>query len=187
MSPILVRVVLTGSVVLSLMVGFQNCGPAGVQEEATANIGGSNPTVAERVIGSTQNYKKIIFDPLLGLDSHTRQASMPHLELDVEDGKMQISKDGSLSQCVMDSQRLEALRTILGSARVCVPPSLGPNEARCMAIGVPDIQLADSTKNVFLRPNICQSGVFLCDGLDETFREILADLRDHPPEGCAAP
>jgi hypothetical protein len=131
------------------------------------------------VIGSTAVYKKIVYDPLLELKRTSNR-----LEIDIEAGVISTNVSGSAKSCTLDAGRLNQAREILQTSQICEPGPLPPGSVSCLALGAADIELSNDTSGVQLRPVICHSGTFLCDGNDARLRALILDLGTNPPAGC---
>lgn len=159
--------------VSSLLMIFQNCAQA-------PGAGGSNGLQsAEVVVASTSDVSKVTYDP--ALEFRVVNTAEPSLSVDLQAGTMSLTKPSSSKSCAIDSARLASLDNLLREGKVCKPaPS---SEATCMAIGLADIKLEGSSE-IYLRPEICNNGRFLCEGQDQNFRAILSDLVANPPASC---
>lgn len=161
-----------------VLLAFQNCGPAPVSVTGSG-IGSSQ----EVVVGSTKNISKVTYDP--DLEVSPNALVKPLLTVDTSTGQMSIrSGQGSVKSCALDSGRLAAIDQILENGKVCAPGTLPPNTAVCMAIGLADVKLEGADVSVYLRPEICNNGAFLCSGQDAQFRAALADIITNPPVAC---
>lgn len=163
-----------------MMIGYQNCAKAPTSQE-------NNPFVEqEKVIGTTSQFHKVVFDPALELGSLQKSADSKRVEIDVSGGALKIISGPSsqVSQCSVDVDRLQQLKSLLSISQVCEPGPLPEGTAVCMAYAMADVELANEDESVKLRSNMCHSGTFLCDGNDKKLRELLSDLRDNPPASC---
>lgn len=169
-------------VALSTLVAFQNCGR--MDPSQTSGLG---PLQSEKVVGATDGYDKIVFDPQLEIGQVvSKSAADSRLAVDVVRGSLEISNGSAKIDCQIDDSRLDSLRQIMASAKICEPGPLPPDTVSCMALALADISLSNSNSTMLLRNVTCNFGTFLCDGQDSVFRALLADLRDHPPVGCSA-
>ena len=167
--------------VTSLLVLFQNCAQVGPSASVDLPKGNSS----EKVIGDASQFNSIIFDEQLEMPAQYQQQKVgaERLVIDLQSGNMSLGENTATPKsCGVDNQRLNELRSIVQSASICEP--IKTEDAVCMAIGMADIQLSNKEKTVELRPVICSNGTYLCDGLDQVFRDILKDLRANPPAGC---
>lgn len=159
-----------------VLLTFQNCGPALVSTTGSA----SSEVV---VVASTRNISKVTYDP--DLEVSPNALVKPLLTVDISTGQMSIrSGQGSVKSCALDSGRLTAIDQILENGKVCTPGALPPDTAVCMALGLADVKLEGADVSVYLRPEICNNGAFLCDGQDAQFRAALADIITNPPPAC---
>lgn len=159
-----------------VLLAFQNCGPAPV------SVTGQNSS-SEVVVASTKNISKVTYDP--DLEVVPNALVKPLLSVDISTGQMSIrSGQGNLKSCELDSGRLTAIDQILKNGKVCAPSPLPADTAVCMAIGLADVKLEGADVSVYLRPEICNSGAFLCSGQDAQFRAALADIITNPPAAC---
>ena len=185
------------------MVAFQNCGSpqfSASQKGLSEGIGkvptvsGSAP-INEVAIGEAALYSKVAWtqqDTVFDRNGQ-RQA---RLDLDLGSGQMKIEKSlvtkttttlESTASCALAGSRLSELDDLMKSARICRAQALaGSDQVNCLAQAESDIQLINSNSKEIreLRPNICNSGIFLCDGLDEQLRLRLKDLVQNPPAKC---
>lgn len=159
---------------------FQNCG-------STENQSGSDSKKPETVLESANKYTQITYDPYLEVVNFRPSADAPpRLGLDLARGQIEIQNRSANTSysCAIDAPRLSALRDLLASASICEPGPFPAGTATCMAMSMADIRLSNGTESIDLRPLICASGVFLCQGADEKLRAILTDLAQYPPENC---
>jgi hypothetical protein len=169
-----IRIISILAVSALTVFAFQNCGPAPVST--------SSHSSTEVVVASTQDISKVTYDP--ELETSLVSSTKPLLSVDVSSGQMTIrSSSGTLKSCALDSSRLAALDQILAAGKICKPAPLGKDMYTCLAIGLADVKLEGADTH-FLRPEICHSGTFLCDGQDAAFRTALADLVTNPPAAC---
>lgn len=169
-------------IALSTLAAFQNCG-----HMDSAETSGLNPLQSEKVVGATDLYDKVVFDPQLEMgQAVSKSSSVPRLTVDLAQGSVEISNGTSNLNCQIDSDRLDSLRQIMASAKICEPGPLPPDAVSCMAVAMADISLSNDDSTLLLRNVTCNYGTFLCDGQDSVFRALLVDLRDHPPAGCDA-
>lgn len=166
--------------VTALFGFFQNC--------AQVSTSGQEPAVegSEKIVGETSRFDRIVFDSNFEIPvAYNPPDSPPRLSADLVTGQMVLAGNTAYAKsCNIDAGRLESLRAIVETAKICNPPSLSDDMVACLAIGLADIQLSNKTETVELRPVICHSGTYLCDGMDEVFRALLKDLRDRPPVSC---
>lgn len=141
----------------------------------------SQGTSYDRVVGTTDQYTHITYDPQLEF-SISSQSMGARLEIDLQQGTVTVMG----AQCGLDSARLASLREILSSSKVCEPGPLPPGTVSCMAYPMADIQLSSRSESLLLRPIMCHVGTFLCDNQDHALRALLADLRQNPPAACVA-
>jgi hypothetical protein len=161
----------------AMLVAFQNCGK--VAAPSGEPMGGPGDSKSQTVIGSTASYKKIVYSPLLEFNG-----SAGGVSLDIDTGIISLSIAGTTKSCTLDTVRLSGARQILQTSEVCRPGPLPPGMVSCLAIGAADIELSNATALVQLRPVICNSGTFLCDGNDALLRSLISDLETNPPAGC---
>ena len=182
-----IRVAIITLGVLGVMTGFQNCGsPQNIQSTKDYENKVANAAQQE-VLGSVSNFNKIVYDPLLEVGAQNKAFSLPRIEIDVEAGSVRVASGAANLDCQLDSTRLDAIKSILATAKVCeAKQEAVANSVRCMANASADIQLSNGQSSVLLKPNMCGAGVFLCDDLDKAFREVLNSLRDNPPVNCSA-
>lgn len=169
---------------LALVMCFQNCGKPGMSS-ATVGDQVASGQKTERVIDTASQFNKVVYDP--GLE-YAYGPSGSRVEIDVDQGSVAIGSSGAppTEHCTLDADRLDSLEEILSISKICEPGPMPPGTVSCMAAGVADIELSSdsSTNSVKLRPLVCNSGVFLCDGNDQVLRALLADLKANPPAGC---
>lgn len=112
-------------------------------------------------------------------------AVKPLLTIDLSNGQISIrGGQGTLKSCNLDGSRLAAIDQILENGKICEPGAPPPNTALCMAIALADVKLEGSDVLVYLRPETCYRGAFLCAGQDAQFRAALADIVTNPPVSC---
>lgn len=158
------------------LLAFQNCGPAPISATGSASSD-------EVVVASTKNISKVTYDP--DLEVSPNALAKPLLTVDIANGQMSIrSGQGNLKSCALDSGRLTAIDQILENGKVCAPGALPPNTSVCLALGLADVKLEGADVSVYLRPEICNSGAFLCAGQDAQFRAALTDIITNPPAAC---
>ena len=169
-------------VALATLAAFQNCGR--MDSVQTSNI---NHSQFEKVVGATDGYNKIIFDPQLEMGAAvSKAAANSRLAVDVMRGSLEISSGAVKLECQIDDSRLDSLRQIMANAKICEPGPPPPDTVSCMALALADISLSNADSTMLLRNVTCNFGTFLCNGQDVVFRALLADLRDHPPVDCSA-
>ena len=185
------------------MVAFQNCGSPQFSASQKGLSGGieklpgtaSTAPITEVAIDEAALYSKVVWTEAdTVFDRNGQQRA--RLDLDLSSGQMKIEKSlvtksasitQSIASCSLTDSRLSELDTLLKSARVCRAQTDNRNNAiYCMALAESDIQLVNSSSNETreLRPNVCNSGIFLCDGLDDQLRLRLIDLVKNPPANC---
>lgn len=158
------------------LLAFQNCAenPSGQDRQPFSP--------SEKVIGPTANFNRIAFDPNL---EFAIVPGVRRLDIDISTDSMTLSdKTVGSKSCPIDSSRALALESIITNSHICEPGPLPDGMSVCMAIGIADIKLANSSESILLRPLICQSGTWLCGDKDIQLRQLLVDLRDNPPLGC---
>ena len=162
-----------------LLIAFQNCGQSG--NSSASSIRATDSGGSQAVIGTTAAFKKIVYDPRLEI---TQSATSGHVELDLDNGAATLVLDTSTYDCTVDAVRLQAARDILATSEICKPAPLPAGEASCDAIGLADLELSNASASVELRPVVCNSGTFLCDGNDLKLRDLIADLKANLPVNC---
>ena len=188
----------------AVMVAFQNCGSpqfsasqrqlsAGVEKLPTTQQGAA---ISEVVIAEASLYGKVVWTEAEKIFDRTGQ-HRTKLAIDLTTGLMSIEKSvgtytsstiESSTSCALTDQRLNDLDNLMKSSRVCRPNTETEGQVNCLAIAESDIQLVNSNLNesLQLRPNTCNNGIFLCDGLDDQLRNRLKDLVLNPPTSCRA-
>ena len=179
-----IRIAIISLAVFGIMTGFQNCGaPANVSTDIAVAGSQKNPVIDA---GPSQSYSKIVYDPLLEISSQNKSLQLPRLEIDVEQGLIQVEARGSTLKCVVDVQRLNALKSILATARICeIRSDSSSGEVFCLSMPSADIELSNTQSQVLLKPKMCGRGTLLCDGMDKALPEVLNSLRDNPPNNCS--
>lgn len=185
------------------MVAFQNCGSPQFSASQKGLSGGieklpgtaSTVPVTEVAIDEAALYSKIVWTQQDTVFDRNGQ-HQARLDLDLGSGQMKIEKSlitksasttQSIATCSLVDSRLGELDSLLKSARVCrAQTDAHIDQVYCMAMAESDIQLVNSSSNEIreLRPNVCNGGIFLCDGLDEQLRLRLKDLVNNPPASC---
>jgi hypothetical protein len=153
--------------ILLSFVMFQNCGRA-----MGGSAGPPTPSPDQRIIVEPSNYNKVVY---------TAPQSGSQFGVDVDAGSLEFNGQN----CNLNAARVAALKDILSGAQVCEPGDLPPGTAVCLALGVPDIELFDGSYTVQLRPVICHSGIFLCDGRDQKLRDLLLQVAADPASACS--
>ena len=193
-------------IVLSLLVtlSFQNCGQGQFTKSQNQIADGLSQTtdqtvVAEReqVIDQGSGYSQIVFHKTsekfdrmgpIGTVSKINLASGAMTQVKTADyGSASVA--GSGLTCRIDDTRLQRLSSLLASSRICRSAAELQNDVvNCAAIAISDLQLINQTSGdqIELRANVCNSGVFLCEGLDQQFRDLLADIAQNLPATCQA-
>ena len=173
---------------IMLVLAFQNCGnsmnSAG-SGQATLNSG--TPADSQKIIGTTASFKKITYDPAptftIGNGGNMQRDSV-HVELSTDTGLLGVEVLGTSYACTLDPQRLSEAREILSSSKICETDALVSGTVSCMAVGLPDVVLSNDNSSVQLKPVICHSGTFLCDGNDRRLRSLISDLKENLPSNC---
>ena len=193
---------LTIAVSFLVMLGFQNCGQGQFTNSTNQIAGGTSQTAVqnttverEQVIDQGSGYSQIVYRKTS--EKFDRTGPVGTLsKINLSNGSMTYVKTtdhGSVSvagtglACQIDAERLKALSTLLASSRICRSAAeLQNNVVNCAAIAVSDLQLINqvSGEQIELRANVCNSGVFLCEGLDQKFRDLLADISQNLPAAC---
>jgi hypothetical protein len=174
------RILLSALAALGVAVSFQNCGAPSASQAS----GGSESGSSEFAL-PVANYKQVIFDPQLEMQAANKAVGANgRVELNIESGDLKLTLNGVEKICTLDSERQAQLAELLTNAQVCEPAQPAPGTVVCLAIGAADIELVNSEKRVQLRPVICQSGRYLCDGKDAELRAILLSLKSQPPANC---
>lgn len=193
-------------IIISLVtaVSFQNCSPtnfASSQKEFSGGITKLPNTnqqahINEQIIDQASSYTKVIFEDQKEVFDRSGIHKV-RLQIDLLSGLMDLEKTvgtykttsiESDQSCAVDVNRLKELDSLLKNSRVCQAINELQEEgtATCLAIATSDIQLINTTnsQSIELSQNICNHGVFLCEGLDQKFREMLKDIIANPPEAC---
>ena len=146
---------------------FQNCAkhPGGLQATSAAGITGG-----VQVVGTASSYNKI--------DVLSQNGSS--FSIDLANHSV-VSSSGSCNVDTSKDSRIAQLSSLLQQASVCKPAEVAADQAVCMAIAVSDIKLSDSSSTLELAKEVCHTGTFLCDGMDDILRAKLADLQANPP------
>ena len=165
--------VLTG---LICILSYQNCAQQKLQRPGGGDDGG------DVIISSTENVSKVTYDPQLEMAPPT---VAPLLKVDLQSGEASVrASDGSVKTCAIDNARLSEINSILANGKICKPAPAPADTAVCMAIGIADVKLEAGAEQEMLRPVVCNSGQYLCDGQDPIFRQLLESLVSSPPIGC---
>ena len=162
----------------SLMVSFQNC----AKNPSTAIV--HDPASTE-LVASTKDYSQIDYAPNQFLGD-PNPAIVPVLHMDLATGLMKLNDPGQAQKsCQIDPERLMQIDEILAQGKICKPKPLPPGQVSCDAISPDDVRLmSEGASSINLQQLLCNYGVYLCDGQDEIFRNILSDLVAHPPAAC---
>lgn len=180
------------TIILSLLLtlSFQNCGRVQLSSDQLA---ANQVQVAGEL--QTGSYNKIIYHTVSEKFDRTGPVGLL-LKINLSTGIMtqvktvdngSVGVAGTSLSCELDSQRLNELSALLASSRVCQSvPNQAEDLVTCAAQAVSDLQLIDeaSGEQLELRANTCNSGVFLCDGLDQSLRDLLSDLSLRLPANC---
>ncbi len=187
------------------MITFQNCGPthlAGSKKDLSGGIEtlpspNQSAPINEVVINETGSYGKLVWSDNEKVFDRNGQ-HRTRLDVDLSNGLMKIEKSignystsvtESVLSCSLQDARFDNLDHLLKSSRVCrANDAMKAEQVNCLAIAESDIQLIDVSRNevLQLRPNVCNSGIFLCEGLDQQLRTLLSDLVLNPPASCTA-
>lgn len=187
------------------MVSFQNCGStqfSNSEKVLSAGVESQSPQASaapinEVVIGESALYGKVVWTEQQKIFDRNGQ-HRTRLDVDLSTGLMNIERTvgtysstttESKASCTISDPRLADIDNLLKSSRVCrANIESKAEQVNCLAVGESDIQLVNSSRNetLELRPNICNSGVFLCEGLDQHLRDLLKDLVLNPPASCQA-
>ncbi len=162
---------------LILAIGFQNCSST----EFANKPSDDNQVTKDTVIGSAASLFKIDYDP--GLEFRPQPYPGPNpirVQVDLKAASLIRTANGVPQSCELSVENLNELKDLLSSSEICEPGPLPDNVAVCMAYSMQDIELSDDVRSVRLRPVMCHSGQFLCDGNDARLRAILQRLRDAP-------
>lgn len=185
-----------------ITLSFQNCGQGqftNSQNQIAASISRttdrSTSPAREQVIDQGSSYSQIVY--LKTSEKFDRTGPVGLLStIDLSSGSLTQVKTtdagstavaGTELSCQLESERLQQLTTLLASSRICRSAAeLASDSVSCAAVAVSDLQLINvsSGEQLELRANICNSGVFLCDGLDQSFRDKLADIALNLPANC---
>ncbi|OFZ28280.1 MAG: hypothetical protein A2622_04040 [Bdellovibrionales bacterium RIFCSPHIGHO2_01_FULL_40_29] len=172
---------------------FQNCAKNSFEtnEELVTGVGKVEPINGGEVIDQASQYTDISFHKY---NEGSNQEGV-QLEISLNDGLMSLQNTNGYRRdlvpntsrsCQIDDDRLRELNSLLSIAKICkgVTPE---GTVSCMAYAESDIALNNEAMalSIELRPNMCNSGVFLCDGLDDRFRNTLKDLIAQAPQDCA--
>ena len=190
-------------IVTSLLVTvlFQNCGNGNItasHDQIVEGVSRLPSNENERVVKPTSLYNQVIYYKTSQVFDRLGPSSTK-LHIDLTSGAMKLmdSKGFNGSEilqnsrdCEIEPDRLEFLSSLLATSKLCTDSQAQATAGRvnCDAIAEPDIQLINDQngESVNLLENVCHSGLFLCDGLDEKFRKSLLDLTEHPPLNCQA-
>ena len=183
----------------AVMVAFQNCGSpqfSASQKQLSSGLEKSPPgaAISEVVIAEASLYGKVAWIEVEKVFDRSGQHRTT-LAVDLTTGLMSIEKSVgtytssttiSSSLCTLADRRLSDLDNLLKSSRVCRANNESEGQVNCLAVADSDIQLVNSNLNesLQLRPNTCNNGIFLCDGLDNQFRSLLKDIVLNPPVAC---
>lgn len=151
---------------------FQNCG---IQPQESSNGQGSL-----QLIDDVDNYEKIDYtDAISGLYN----AANSEVSLDLQNGAISIDSKG-ISDCQLDADRLAALSAIIGDGSICKPGPLPPETVSCMAMSVIQTQLSGAAGELPLYAEVCNNGIYLCNGNLPQLQSYLNDLLANPPAYC---
>lgn len=193
---------LTIAISFLVTLSFQNCGQ-GQYTNSTNQIAsgiiqttGENTNVErEQVIDQGSGYSQIVYRKTSEKFDRTGPVGTL-LKINLSNGSMTYVKTTNLGSssvagsglaCRIDAERLQTLSTLLASSRICRSAAdLQSDIVNCAAIADSDLQLINqvSGEQIELRANICNSGVFLCEGLDQKFRDLLGDISQNLPAAC---
>lgn len=181
---------------------FQNCGQGQFTNSTNQIADGISQTAdqntnveREQVIDQGSSYSQIVYRKTSEKFDRTGPVGTVST-IDLSNGSMTHVKTtdynstpvaGSSLSCQIDAVRLKALSNLLASSRICQSAADLQNDlVTCAAIAVSDLQLINQTsgEKIELRANVCNSGVFLCEGLDQKFRQLLADIAQNLPAAC---
>lgn len=192
------------TIVLSLLVtlSFQNCGqgqfthsPNQLAEGISQSADQTAAVDREQVIDQGSGYKQIVYHKTSEKFDRTGPVGTIS-NIDLDKGSMTQVKTtnygstavaGSGLACQIDDMRLQKLSSLLASSRICRSAAELQNDVvSCAGIAISDLQLINqaSGEQIELRANVCNSGVFLCEGLDQQFRDLLADIALNLPASC---
>lgn len=185
---------------LTTITGFQNCSPSQVSNAGNSTLPTSNSSKSsngDTVVDQASSYTSIAFEQ--EVSGNGGKKSTLHLKVDLLNGDMSIKKTQGLifqtnaptlaeSSCSLSDERYASLKSLISVARVCKQADDLPKDSvQCMALAVSDIQLSSPENGSVeeLRQGICGDSVYLCEGLDEKFRDLLKDLTTNPPANCS--
>lgn len=152
-----------------LLAFFQNCAKLDGQPLEDPDEGS-----AAKIVGDTRIYNSILYDYSYRYGPAMLGPSISQIQISLNSGEGALLSGGTVvKSCSLSSTLLSSMRNLLASAKVCEPGPLPPGSAVCMAMPMPDIQLSNGQDMLQLSGLICNSGVFLCDGLDVEFRQLL--------------
>lgn len=176
--------------ILGLTLSFQNCGRSQISsDQLSVNqiqvAGGLQTSAYNKIVYHTTTEKFDRTGPVgLLLKINLSSGTMTQVKT-IDNGT--VSVPGTGLACDLDSQRLNELSALLATSRVCQSQALQSDDiVTCAAQAVSDLRLIDeaSGDQIELRADTCSSGVFLCDGLDQSLRDLLSDLLLRLPESC---
>lgn len=155
-------------VVSTLLVLFQNC-----EQQLDANTA-AEKEASEREVVQEKSSDYVQVGYWAGLDGDRSEKVF----LDLKKGTMTLTaQEGQEITCSLPDEIKQGLLELLTDVEICTPAPLGPDEYACMAIGVPDIELFLGDGNsIWLQPEICRTGKFLCGDKDEQLRNLLRDF-----------